>query len=187
MSAPMDVDREVAAAEDWYPTVDAPRKRAPVVGKAPRVEKLRPGLTPGTVVIVLAGRFKGKRMLFLKELSPGYLLLNGPYCVNKAPLIKMRQHYVIVTSTKIDIRVPDLSGVTMEYFEKPRKQKQQQTQEEFFAAPTEEEKPKLTQEVIAMQKKVDDALLPAINDEMKQYLKTLFTLHAGDRPHLMKF
>lgn len=181
----MEVEREIEAAEDWYPTFDAPKKKPEVVGKPARREKLRAGLTPGTVVIVLAGRFKGRRMLFLKELEPGFLLLNGPYCVNKVPLLKMRQDYVIVTSTKIAIPNVDLSGITMEYFEKPRKQKGQ-SQKDFFQ-PAEDETPKLAEEVIAKQKKVDDALMPALNEEMVQYLRTMFTLNAGDRPHLMKF
>ena len=185
MSA-MEVDKKIAEAEDWYPTIDAPKKKPAPIGKPARTEKLRTGLTPGTVVIVLAGRFKGKRMLYLKELAPGILLLNGPYSVNKAPLVKMRQSFVIVTSTKIPIPNVDLSNVTLKYFEKPRKAKKDQTVTEFFQL-ADDEKPKLSDEVIATQKKIDTALQPALNEEMVQYLRTPFTLKAGDRPHLMKF
>lgn len=182
----MEIEQEISAAEDWYPTFDAPRKPDPVIGKPEREQRLRSGLTPGTVVILLAGRFKGRRMIFLKQLEPGFLLLNGPYCVNKVPLLKMRQDYVIVTSTKIDIPNVDLSDIDMTYFEKPRKAKKDSTQAEFFQTP-EEEKPKLTEAVIATQKRVDDALMPSIDAEMVEYLRTLFTLHSGDRPHLMTF
>jgi large subunit ribosomal protein L6e len=157
--------------------------------KTHRPTKLRASIQPGTVVIVLAGRFRGKRVIVLKQLQPsGTLLVTGPFKINGVPLRRLNQAYVIATSTKVDVSKIDVSAVNDAFFARVKAAKAAKKDgEEFF-----ESKDKKTEISAARkdaQKKVDAQLKPIIaaTPNLHHYLNAKFSLTNGQYPHLMKF
>ena len=165
--------------------MSAPAKRKFTPGKA----KLRKSLVPGTVVILLQGRFAGRRAVFLKQLESGLLLVNGPYGVNKVPLRRVDQTSVIATSTKVALGAVDLSKCTDDLFSaKAARKARDATIKEganFFAA--QKETAVVTAERKALQSQVDAAVTKGLSADQQAYLKSRFKLSQGDRPHAMKF
>ena len=49
---------------DWYPADDEKKTLKRKTGA--KTAKLRRGIVPGSVLILLSGRFRGKRVVFLK-------------------------------------------------------------------------------------------------------------------------
>lgn len=175
---------QMAAAQ----TASAPRpvelvpSPAAAVKRAPKTLKMRASITPGTVLILLAGRFRGKRVVFLKQLPSGLLLVSGPHKVNGVPLKRVNQAYVIATSTKIDISSVKVPEISETMFKKASKGKK-----DMFAG--EEQKKEVSAERKELQATVDSQLLVEILKvpQMRSYLKSLFSLSKGQAPHAMKF
>merc|ERR1712072_1039417 len=172
-------------ATRYYPAEDV-KKKLGNHHNTTKQTKLRASITPGTVLILLAGRFKGQRVVFLKQLDSGLLLISGPFRVNGVPLRRVPQSYVIATKTSVDISgvaVPD--SVNDALFSKPKSTKKK-SDELFF----EKEKESTIDEARkALQSQVDDKLIAAVKKTplLEQYLKAKFSLQKGDLPHKMSF
>eukprot|EP00238_Polyblepharides_amylifera_P013727 CAMPEP_0196598206 /NCGR_PEP_ID=MMETSP1081-20130531/94188_1 /TAXON_ID=36882 /ORGANISM="Pyramimonas amylifera, Strain CCMP720" /LENGTH=224 /DNA_ID=CAMNT_0041923873 /DNA_START=412 /DNA_END=1086 /DNA_ORIENTATION=+ len=149
--------------------------------------KLRESVTPGAVLILLAGRFRGKRVVLLKQLESGLLLVTGPFKTNGVPLRRVNQSYVIGTSTKIDVSKIKLDKFDDKYFVGDKGGKKVRGEEGFFEAA--EPKKELSAEKIADQKAIDASLAPLIKavPDLKNYLAARFSLKCGMKPHEMKF
>merc|ERR1712093_332692 len=136
--------------------------------------KLKASLVPGAVVTLLAGRFKGKRAVFLKQLDSGLLLITGPFKVNGIPLRRVPQSYVIGTSTVVDVSGADVPAeVNDAMFKKPKSSKKKSEDGPFTG---EEEKAPLDDAAKALQQQVDSSIIKVIDGEamLKEYLKSKF-------------
>lgn len=185
--------RQTVAAEEkapkWYPSEDVPVPKK--VRKTPRPTKLRASLQPGTVLIVLAGRFRGKRVVLLKAIEDT-LLVTGPFKVNGVPLRRLNPAYVIATSQKVDVSKVDLSKYDKNYFARPGrgmgKGKKASTKEQEFFGDAKGKKT-IDSSRAQDQKTVDKAVVAGVKavPHLAAYLASTFSLSKGDRPHLMKF
>jgi len=148
--------------------------------------KVRESIIPGTVLIILAGRFRGKRAVCLKALPSGLLLISGPYKINGIPLRRVNQAYVIATSTKVNVSGVDVSAISDEFFARAETAGKD-AEEEFFEG--ENKAAIVSDERKAAQKAVDAKLLKAVEKVpmLKGYLNSKFSLKRGDRPHNMVF
>lgn len=170
--------------------------------KSPEYSTLRKSCAPGTVAIILAGRFRGRRAVILKQLPHnGPLVVSGPMKFNGVPIRRIDSRYVIATSTKIDMTKVDTAAITPEVFQRPKQEKRAKSEGDFMGdkqkAKAEkaakktskaEKKTVVSDARAALQKKIDAALIEAIKkdkqgSEKAGYLRSVFTVRPGDAPH----
>jgi len=181
-----------------------PLRTAALKGGAVRPKKvqtkLRKSLVPGTVCIIVAGRHQSKKVVFLKQLPrSGLCLVTGPYGLNKVPLRRCDQSYLIATSVKVPLpegfKVP--GHVDDFFFKKARGTKSSKTtKSDKDTLKKKSNTKKTTKKPDLVRKKaqraIDKAVLSGMRKHaeggmLRKYMQRCFTL-IGDRyAHNIKF
>ncbi|XP_055328596.1 60S ribosomal protein L6-like [Paramacrobiotus metropolitanus] len=184
-------------APRFYPTEDRRGKRNQ--RKSHRIDtreritghskKLRKSIQPGSVLILLAGRHKGKHVVCLKQLQSGLLLITGPWKINGVPLRRVNQRYVIATRTRVNIEKVKLAeNLNDNYFRRVKAKAPKDAG--IFDQKAEAYKP--SEQRVKDQVDVDNQVLSAIKAEkdgklLRDYLSSLFQLKNKQYPHQMVF
>ena len=171
--------------KNWYPVSDL-KSHFKRKCKVPKKTHISAPLVPGQVVILLSGRFRGRRVVFLKNLDSGLLLVTGPYKYNGVPLKRVNAAYVLPTNTKLKVDAKVGDKVNDEFFHKVDIERKS---EKDFLPDAETIKKRVTKERSDAQNEVDTVVKKAVDEVpmMKEYLRNRFALKSGDKPHLMKF
>ena len=171
--------------KNWYPisNIKGHFKRQ---CKIPKKTHISAELTPGQVVILLSGRFRGRRVVFLKKLESGLLLVTGPYKYNGVPLKRVNAAYVLPTNSKINVDGKAAESINDKFFSRIIIKREK---EEDFFADEKAKKERITEERKKAQNEIDTIVKTAVDEVpmMKEYLRNRFALKNGDKPHLMKF
>ncbi len=180
----LEENKNLKLKKNWYPTTNL-KQHFKRKSKLPKPTHIQHALQPGQIVILLSGRFRGKRVVYLKKLQSGLLLVTGPYKLNGVPLKRVNQAYVLPTCTKVEL-ADVAKDVTDELFKKVDVKRE--NEKDFFEDPL-VKKGRITDERKNAQIKVDTEVKKAVDavPQLNKYLKFRFALKNGDKPHLMKF
>jgi len=171
--------------KNWYPVSDL-KTHFKRKCKIPKKSHISAELVPGQVVILLSGRFRGRRVVYLKKLESGLLLVTGPYKYNGVPLKRVNAAYVLPTNTKLKVDEKIAEGIKEELFKRVNIQIKE---EKDFFVEEKAKKERVTDERKKAQNDIDTQVKKAVDEVpmMKEYLRNRFALKNGDKPHLMKF
>ena len=171
--------------KNWYPVSDL-KGHFVRKCKVPKKTHISAELVPGQVVILLSGRFRGRRVVFLKKLESGLLLVTGPYKYNGVPLKRVNAAYVLPTNTKLKVNEKVGESIKDDFF---KRVKIDVKDEKDFFVEDKVKKERVTEERKKAQNEVDTEVKKAVDEVpmMKEYLRNRFALKNGDKPHLMKF
>ena len=171
--------------KNWYPVSDL-KTHFKRKCKIPKKSHKSAELVPGQVVILLSGRFRGRRVVYLKKLESGLLLVTGPYKYNGVPLKRVNAAYVLPTNTKLKVDEKLAEGIKEELFKRVNIEIKE---EKDFFVEEKAKKERVTEERKKAQNDVDTQVKKAVDEVpmMKEYLRNRFALKNGDKPHLMKF
>ncbi|VDK40096.1 unnamed protein product [Taenia asiatica] len=174
------------------------RRRRNKPNKAVRRWKLRSSLRKiGTIVILLAGRHRGKRAVIVgRHRFSGLLLVTGPFKCNGIPVRRVHPDYVIATKTRIKmgkLRLPSRMQ-TKEYFarQKPQPRSKNAADNLFVDANAGKKAYELKEERKEDQKLIDKRVIEVIKRSKQAkmlfaYLRSQFALSRHDMPHKMVF
>ena len=178
-------NKKLLFKKNWYPISNL-KSHFKRKCKVPKASHISAPLTPGQVVIILSGRFRGRRVVFLKKLESNLLLVTGPYKYNGVPLKRINAAYVLPTNTKLNINEDVAKNVNDKIFSRVTIERKK---EEDFFEDNEKKKGRITEDRKNLQNEVDTAVKKAVDEVpmMKEYLRNRFALKNGDKPHLMKF
>ena len=171
--------------KNWYPVADS-KKHFSRKCKEPKKSHISAELKPGQVVILLSGRFRGRRVVFLKKLESNLLLVTGPYKYNGVPLKRVNAAYVLPTNTVLKVGGDVAKSVNDDLFK--RVDIERKSEKDFFVEDS-VKKGRVSDDRKKAQNEVDTAVKKAVDEVpmMKEYLRNRFALKSEDKPHLMKF
>ena len=180
----LEENKNLKLKKNWYPTTNL-KQHFKRKSKLPKPTHIQHALQPGQIVILLSGRFRGKRVVYLKKLQSGLLLVTGPYKLNGVPLKRVNQAYVLPTCTKVEL-ADVAKDVTDDLFK--RVDVKRENEKDFLEDPA-VKKGRIIDERKNAQIKVDTEVKKAVDavPQLNKYLKFRFALKNGDKPHLMKF